>query len=272
MGDHTLDQIQRLLTDAIRAPSRPAPGAASPAESLLVPSPGGMDRGSRLEVYREQFWLRHVANLSDDFPTVRCVLGDAQLFHDLASAYLGAAPPRTWNLQRLGLDLPAFVATTSPWDSDTVLHDAALLDWAFMEAFDAPDTPPLDASVLATAAQEAWPMARISFHPSLRTVATGHPVHDLREAGRRSEHAPRPAPARTHTVVWRDAACFLRMAQIEAMASKLMVDLARGTPLGSACEALAAAHPEIDSASMGARVASWFQAWTANAWVRAVAF
>jgi hypothetical protein len=266
-----LTELQRLLAKAVRSDAA-VPGApwVADAERLLVPSARGLSPADRLEIYREQFWLRHVANLVDDFPTLGWVTG-APAFRELAATYLEAYPPRTWELQRLGADLPAYVACHSRWGRDALAVDACRLDWTFMEAFDAADTPPLDLSVLAGAQEDAVTMARVSLHPSLRLLALEHPVHELRETVKRAvgggEAIERPAEAPTLVVVWRDAACVLKALPIDPAAFALLSELAAGTPLGQACERAAQTHGD----DVGARVGGWFQEWTSRGWIGALA-
>jgi hypothetical protein len=269
VGSGSLEHLQRLVVDAVMRPLPVAsdPDAVDVAERLLVSSKRGMDRVDRLEVYREQFWLRHLKCLAEDFPTLTWVIGGADRFRELARDYLLAHPPRTWNLQRLGADLPTYVARQAPWSSDALALDAAVLDWAFMEAFDAPDAPPLDLSRLASAPAEALPGMRITFHPSLRRVVTGHPVHQLRDALRHPADCGRPGAGDTQAVVWRNPTCVLCCEAIESTAAELMSALQSSEPLGLACEAVAKAHPELDAALLESKVGVWFQQWTANGWV-----
>ncbi len=270
MGHGSLERLQRLVADSVRSSVVPDGNRMAEAEALLVPSVRGQSVESRLDVYREQFWLRHLSNLTDDFPTLAWVIG-AGGFRELMAGYLETFPPRTWSLQRLGADVPAYVAARPPWRNDHLAVDASRLDWAFMEAFDAPDACPLDLRPLANATEEAWTLARIAFHPSLRRVALAHPVHDLRDAVRRQEAGERPAAAEARVVVWRDAAFFLRATAIEPAAFDLLGELSDGTPLGRACERVAGRPGEADEGTLlGARVAEWFRQWTANGWVSAV--
>lgn len=271
MRDRSLTALQRFITDALRREGAVVDGStfASEVTDFLVPSARGLDAAARLEIYREQFWLRHHSNLCDDFPTLRWCVGAAG-FREIVSGYLGSHPPRTWNLQRLGADLPMYLSARAPWRDDALALDAVRLDWAFMEAFDAPDAGPLNLQALTGAPEEAWPLARIALHPSIRRLRLAYPVHELREAVKRGDAAERPPPAVTHGVVWRDAACVLHAASIEPEAFALLSELARGTPLGAACEAVARAHGSADTQELGARVGEWFQRWTASGWVSAV--
>jgi Putative DNA-binding domain len=271
MGDSSLDALQRFIADAISGDVDVGSRIelAARAGSVLAPGQRRLDAAGRLEIYREQFWLRHLSNLGDDFPTLAWVVGGAA-FREVAVAYLKSHPPCTWNLQRLGADLPTFVSTHAPCSDDPLAVDACRLDWAFMEAFDAPDAGPLDLQVLAGAPEDAWPKARIELHPSIRRLVLTHPAHDLREAVKRGDAHARPVAATTCVIVWRDPSCVLRAAAVEPMPFALLGELAGGAPLGAACEAIALAHDAEGGADLGEQVGMWFQRWTAAGWVSAV--
>jgi hypothetical protein len=271
MGERDLARLQRFVSDAVRGVTLIADDAelTREAETLISPSPRGMAPHERLEVYREQFWLRHLASIDEDFPTLNWVLGGRDAFRELATGYLRACPPRTWDLQRLGADLPSYLASDARWSDDPLARDAARLDWAFMEAFDAPDSPPFDPRVLASTPEDAWPAARIELHASLRLLSLGHPVHELRDAVRAGTAVERPVAARADLVIHRDAACFLRAVAVEPLAFELLETLRAGVPLGEACEAVARTS-QRDPTEIGERLGGWFQQWTAGGWIRAV--
>lgn len=269
MAQRDLAALQRFVTDVVRLgrPVAEHPEVALEVDAVALPSPRGMTPRDRLEVYREMFWWRHLASLQEDFPTLTRIVGGEDAFRALSTEYLAAFPPRTWDLQRLGADVPAFVAAHPRWKLEPLARDAARLDWAFMEAFDAPDAPPFDPRVLASAPEDAWPGARVAFHPSLRLLALDHPAQDLRA----DPTAPLPAPSPTHVVVYRDSGCFLRAAPVEAPAFALLEALGAGAPLGEACETCARAVSQ-DPLDVGARLGGWFQQWTALGWVSTVRF
>ena len=271
MGERDLAGLQRFVSDAVRGTTLIGsdPALAAQAETLIAPSPRGMAPHERLEVYREQFWLRHLASIAEDFPTLTWVVGGRDAFRELATGYLRACPPRTWDLQRLGVDLPSYLARDARWSQDVLARDAARIDWAFMEAFDAPDSPPFDSRVLASTPEDAWPAARIDLHASLRLLSLAHPVHELRDAVRGGGPVERPAAAPTHLVVHRDAGCFLHAVVVEPLAFELLETLRGGVPLGEACEA-AARTSQRDPLEIGEKLGGWFQQWTAGGWIRAV--
>jgi hypothetical protein len=236
-----------------------------------------MQPEERIHVYREQYWLRHLKNLEEDYPTLARVLGSSP-FRELAREYLLAFPPRTWDLQRLGADMPAFVATHPRWRAVEASADAATLDWAFVAAFDAADVPPFDPGGLRAVPEHAWASARVLFHPSLQPLALRFAVHELREAAQLERPFDGPAigaiAAPTHLVVARDPGCFLRATVIARTAFRLMDMLRLGTALGDACASVAEAEADAntDVHEFGERLSRWFEQWTANGWVSAVHF
>src|SRR5215831_16934936 len=80
----------------------------------------------QLDIYREQFWLRHVGVMEEDFVSIVTLLGHDG-FHDLARAYLTACPPRTFTLRDVGDRLADFVATDPAYQDDLLLADLARL-------------------------------------------------------------------------------------------------------------------------------------------------
>ena len=273
MGERDLAELQRIVADAVRLASAidDRGDAALEARSLVAPSHRGMTPAERLEVYRDQYWLRHLKNLEEDYPTLAWVLGGAEAFRELARAYLQAHPPRTWDLQRLGANVPSFVTSHTRSSRDALACDAARLDWAFMVAFDAPDAPPFDPRVLAATPDDAWPQARLVFHPSMRLLALGHPVHALRDAVQRGSEVERPATEPAFVVVYRDARCFLRSEAIDPLAFRILEALRAGTALGEACEGAAQASAR-DPLDVAASLGGWFQQWTAGGWISEARF
>jgi hypothetical protein len=227
----------------------------------------GMSPAERVDVYREQFWIRHLANLREDFPTLTWALGGEEPFRLCATDYLDARPPCTWNLQRLGEGIPEFVADDPRWRGDQLVQDAARLDWAFMEAFDAADAPAFDPRLLASTPEDAWPEIGIALHPSVRLLAAGHRVAELRDAVKRGETPDRPGPHESHVVVWRDGACFLRAAAIECAAWHVLSALHAGHALGAACERASVPAEQADLEQIGTKLAGWFGQWTASGWI-----
>jgi hypothetical protein len=273
-ADLDLPSAQRALAEAFRARA-PIPRSEE-ASALADQIASGNERlapAEQLEIYREQFFLRHVEVLRDDFGALDHLLGDAA-FHVLAEAYLAAHPPSSFSLRDLGARLPAFVAGNEPWSDDPFIADLARVEWAFVEAFDASDAPALDLESVAAVPEDAWTTLRIVLSPFVQRLALGHRAHDYRLAARRTADAenletlaglapPEPRPA--YVVVYRGRETLDQM-DLDADAFALLDELARGTPLGEACERVAASL----GGGVEQNVGAWFREWTTLGWISRV--
>ncbi|WP_394824335.1 putative DNA-binding domain-containing protein [Pendulispora albinea] len=262
-GGASLESLQAMLAEAILAerPLAEEPELRSRAERVATGN-GRLSPADQVEIYREQFWLRHEGSLEEDYPTLRHLLG-AEGFQELCRAYLRAHPPRGFSLRDLAGAMPRFVTRTAPYWEDALLADCANTEWAFIEAFDAPDAPPFDPSVLTSTDEDAWAGARLVFHPSVRFLALSYPAHEFRAGVRLGEEPGRPKSKRTYLVVHR-ANDAVHCTPVEPMAFALLERLARDVPLGEACEAVAAADEDAD---IEAKIAPWFQAWVGAGWI-----
>jgi hypothetical protein len=261
-----LEQTQAFFAGAIRSPQPVADQPGVPVRvPALVAGNARLSPADQLEIYREQFWLRHVGALEEDYVSVVYLLGHDG-FHALAERYLAAHPPREFSLRELGARLPGFVAEDPTCKSDALVADCARLEWAFVEAFDAPDAAPVEAAAIASVPEDAWPLVRLSLHPSLQLVAMAHPAHEYR-AGARAGTAPsRPPPRPTCVAVYRGPET-LQYIEVDAPAYRLLRRLEAGDPLGEACEAVAA---DPDAGDLEARVGGWFQQWAASGWLTGI--
>jgi hypothetical protein len=217
----------------------------------------------QLDVYREQFFLRHIGSFREDFPTLEHLLG-AKKFEALCVAYLKAMPPATFALRDASDRMATFLEITAPYREDPLLEDCAKIEWAFIESFDAADAPPLDVSTIASIDEDAWDRAKILFHPSLRFVSMKYPAHTFRTAVRNGEKPPRPEAKPTKVVTFRGAES-LRYLEVEPAAFALLTALSNGKMLGEAGEDAS----QID-ADVGEKIGEWFQMWSANGWISRV--
>jgi len=209
---------------------------------------GRLEGGAQVEIYREQFFLRHVDALREDFGSLAHFLGP-EAFASLARDYLAAHPPRSFSLRDLGQGLPPFV-------TDARLRDLAHVEWAFVEAFDAGSLPALAASDLTSLGEAAWASLRIPLQPSVKLLALAYPAHEYRAAVRRSETPPPLTPRPTFLAIYRGPQSLHSLA-LEPAAHALLTQLAALTPVGEACEAAARMAP-----SAFAELGGWFRQWT----------
>ena len=267
-----LHDLQRWVVQHLQSrgnlPQSEAIGAE--ARSRLT----GNDRLSpveQLEVYREQFWLRHTASLVEDFPGVGGILGQAA-WEKLVESYLAAESPHGWTLRDLGRDFPRHVERQHELPHHALCHDMARLEWCFIELFDAADRPGLDFAKLAALPPGTLETGQIALNPALALLEVRHPVADLRQrllAARATPGAapvPIPEPQAQQLVLYRAADRRLYHCPVSPEAFALLDGLRRGLSLVAACEhALeqAPAHAERLQRNVG----TWFQQWAQRGWL-----
>lgn len=266
----SLAQTQAVLADALRRVSSLTEDAelTSLAERIATGN-ARLSPVEQVDIYREQFWLRHVDVLRDDFASVEHALGDDE-FERLARAYLTSCPSASFSLRDLGEHMIRFLETQAPWSEDAFLAELAKVEWAFVDAFDGKDAAPFDPSTIAGRSEDEWPRARIVLHPALQRLALRWPAHDYRIAACKGEKPARPEPRACHVVVYRGPE-LLHCLELEADAAAMLDELARGAPLGEACEHAARASG-TDLSTFEGKLAGWFSEWTSLGWIRAVHF
>jgi Putative DNA-binding domain len=262
-----LTHIQTLFAEAIQ---KPTPVADQPAilpfVEAHVAGSARMTPVEQLDVYREQFWMRHVDALHEDFVTIHHLLGH-DAFETLCAAYLKTHPPADYSLRDLGAKLCAFVLTTEPYCNDQLVASCACIEWAFVDAFDAADAEKIDASAIAAVPEDAWDRVRVSLHPSLQLCAMPYPAHDYRAAVRAGQAPDRPKEADSCVAVFRGEQN-LMFTSLERPAFDLLRRLRGGDTLGEACEVVAR-WPGAGE-DFGQKVGPWFQSWTGWGWVTAL--
>jgi hypothetical protein len=205
------------------------------------------------------------------------VLLGEERFDAMARGYLEGCPPESYSLRDLGDRLAAHLASDAAYAQDPLLAELARLEWCFVDAFDAPEAPPLDPSSLTSAREEDWPRARVDLHPSVQRIALGFASHDYRAAARRfhsgetTEAPARPEATRVPLVVYRGPEK-LHYLDLEPAAFALLDALGRGVPLEEACELAAREAGAADASALEPQVGAWFQHWTSLGWVSAVRF
>ena len=266
-----LSELQRGMALALRHGGSLAKDATFSA--FAASNVSGNERLSpveQLEIYREQFWLRHTSSLVEDFPGLGGILGQDD-WEKLAEQYLREVTPDSYTLRDLGARLPEVIERASWLPHQALCLDMARLELAYIEVFDALDVPPLAPERLAAIPEESFAEARLVIAPSVRLVSVRYPVADLRRKLRaESDEAvaiPDESPQRL--VVYRRELRLWDM-PVSQVAFTFLAGLAAGKSLGAAAE-LAAKSPEAE-AELGASIGAWFQEWTAKGLVSDVLF
>jgi hypothetical protein len=258
-----LSELQREMALALRHGS--ALERDSHWSSFAQAHMTGNDRLSpveQLEIYREQFWLRHTTSLLEDFPGLSGILGQSD-WEKLAEQYLREVVPDSYTLRDLGARLPEVIERASWLPHQALCLDMARLELAYVDAFDAPDTAALVPERLTGLAEDDLLRARLVIAPCVRLLSVGYPVGDLRRALRAEGDQPVaiPEPRAQCLVIYRRELRLWDM-PVSPVAFALLVGLARGATLGAAAEA-AAVSPEAE-AEMAQNIGAWFQEWSAK--------
>lgn len=221
----------------------------------------------QVEIYREQFWLRHTGSLIEDFPGLSGILGQED-WEKLAVGYLTEEVPTAFSLRDLGHALPAYVERAAWLPHRNLCLDMARLEWAYVELFDAPEVPPLDGARIAALPEEAWETACIVLSPALALLSVTYPVATLRRRLKTHAHEPVgiPEPRPENLVLYRASDLGLYATDVPEVAFALLTALEAGIPLVPACERAAEAVP-AGAAELEARAGEWFMDWGRRGWI-----
>jgi hypothetical protein len=116
------------------------------------------DAADKLGVYAGMFAQRMVDALEQDFPRTLEKLG-RERFAEVVGKYVAAHPSTDASIRNLGARFAAFVG-----------EDSAHVDWACVEAVDAPDAEPFRRAAFERLPAAAWSSLWLALVPSARIV------------------------------------------------------------------------------------------------------
>lgn len=243
----SLRETQKILWQLITAPEGVAKGLAEledPSRVLpeglegLVRSDERLSAVERLDVYANMYFFRILDCLKEDFPAVRATVGETH-FHNLVTGYLIDHPSTHPSLRWAGRHLPAFLDANDLGRERPWLSDLARLEWAILDAFDAPDAEPLAPERLEALPPERWAEARIRLSPSLRIVAVASRVDTVWATAMKGGEVADPAAEATAIRVWRRDLRVLHRA-VDAPEAAALGAVVAGEDFANVCAAVAA--------------------------------
>ncbi|HTA80560.1 MAG TPA: DNA-binding domain-containing protein [Terracidiphilus sp.] len=181
----SLAELQREMANAVmqpltadeemRATSTDGRDMQAVAASFIAPN-SKLSSFERLEIYNRQYWFRVLGALAEDFPALRAVVG-SRAFEELSIAYLIAHPSRSFTLRNLGSKLADWLAANPTFTGrrHRLAIDVTRIEWAFIEAFDNGERPPLNLEQIATLDAGS----RLALQPHLCLLALEYPADDL---------------------------------------------------------------------------------------------
>ncbi len=239
----TQDSFARAILD----PSLPVP------EGILTPT--GDPARKRFNVYRNNVIVSLVDALADGFPVVKKLVGDA-FFRAMARDHARAHPPRTPLMFQYGDCFPNFIAGYEPARSLPYLADVARLERAVQEALHAGDADPCAPDRLGEIPDAMLDTTVLRLLPSMRVVASPHPVLSIWRANTSPERIE--IPPRGEDVVVARPALEPELRPLPPGGAIFLEAIGSGATLGGATE-LAAEVPDFDLAEsigimLGARL------------------
>ena len=163
----SLYERQKHFAAALLNPDMPMPdGLVGPDREPSV---------RRFNVYRNNVVTSLVDTLKATFPAVRRIVGD-EFFAAMARVYVASEPPRTPVMLDYGATFADFVDTFEPARSVPYLADIARLERAWMDAYHAAESPPVDLARLGAIDSRRLSQIALTLHPSVRIVRSVFPV------------------------------------------------------------------------------------------------
>jgi len=263
-----LSELQQGIAQALRergALTKSAHWSAFAEQHIAGSS--RLSPAEQLEIYREQFWLRHTSSLVEDFPGLCGILGQTE-WERLAELYLVEVAPDSYTLRDLGSRLPQVIERAGWLSHQALCLDMARLELAYIEVFDALDVPPLAPERLGQIPEESFGDARLIVSPAVRLLSLTYPVADLRRRLRAAEAAENddesvaiPEPSPLDLVVYRRDRRLWDM-PLSTVAFSFFAGLCARQSLGVAAER-AATSPAAE-AELAQNIGSWLQEWTSK--------
>jgi hypothetical protein len=269
-----LGGLQQWMQSVIARTGRLEDALAGPEAAALLPPDrvGDVLRPSatltpeeRIGIYHGMYFLRMAEALESDYPALAHFLGEER-WGEVVRGYVEAHPSRSYTLNVLGRELPAWLRGAPRLPRRGFCHDLARLEWAVTEAFDAEETKRLSEEDLGAVPAEAWDGAVLVPSAAVRLVSLRWNANEWLESTKDDRHHhPPPRRRETLVAVFRQSYAVYRR-ELSRPAFRLLSDLCAGVPVGRALAAAgkrrAAPGPET--------LFRWFQGWATDGIFRAV--
>lgn len=168
---------------------------APPPPGLI--GPGGAACPERFAVYRNNRMAALITTLTDAYPVVARLVGEA-FFRAMAADYARQTPPTSPILLQYGDGFPEFIDGFPPARDLPYLGDIARLERAWREAYHAAEAASLDPALLVTVPAADYPGLKFTLHPSLRIVHATLPIFALWIANLAADDAIDPVSLEDH--------------------------------------------------------------------------
>ena len=235
-----LAQTQNLLWHLLTAPKGVADCLQSQPMTLPILGDDRLSAVDRLEIYANMYFFRILDSLKEDFPRVLQLVGEDH-FHNLITSYLIEYPSTHWSLRYAGKNFATFLKSQPQLTQWPQLVDLAKLEWALLEAFDAPETEVLTRDGLMALGEEKIQSAILKSGSHVFVLKSRWPL--LTNDSESQSTGVAKKPTFYHYVIWRrDLNVVYRECQ-DPEEYKLLKATQQGVTLHEACEIIAKTKP-----------------------------
>ena len=250
----SLPELQELFWASLADdPGTDDVGRLAPGLVLVIGPGTALAPADRLQIYTRMYFWRIRDALAEDYPQLAALLG-ADAFAALLREYLRRHPSGHPSLRHAGRRLPAFLAAHPAAGTPPYAADLARLEWARVDAFDAPDAEPLGKSDLHAIPPDAWATVRLTPIPALAVVSCDWPVHDVWA----DPAGSRPEPSPTTLRVWRQEHRVFH-ARVDSFEAAALGRLLAGEPFANVCDVFGSLEPEEAASRAGGLLARWVE-------------
>ncbi len=141
----------------------------------VLSAPVGSSVLRRFNVYRNNVTVSLVESLTEAFPVIAKLVGDA-FFAAMAREFILEHPPTSPIMALYGDAFPAWLSRFSPVSNLPYLGEVAQIEQARREAYHSSDQTPFDPALLAGLTPDQLGNLRFGIHPSVRILGTTYPA------------------------------------------------------------------------------------------------
>lgn len=214
----------------------------------------------RLAVYGNAYASRLVEALETNYPALAKLLGEAD-FNELATEYVAAHDSRFFSIRYYGHALAHFLASTPRYRPVPFLAEVARWEWTLNDVFDAADAECVGIEAVTRKSPGDWGAMRLTFHPSLRTLALHWNVAPVWKALVDERERPRACVSREATtwLLWRHELKEL-FRPLSLAEEHALVAARAGEAFGEVCAVLCEHMPENEAPAKAAELLkSWVE-------------
>lgn len=173
----------------------------NPCIAFDIVNTASVSTATRLDIYRDGYYLRLIEALEQDYPVLRALLGDEQ-FDQLCREYIDHNPSRFRSIRWFGNEFADYLQKKS---CEPHLVEMAQFEWLLTESFDAADTDIVTVDMMSTIAPDHWPEMQFKCHPSLRILTLNWNTTSIWKSVKEHEKtiSPQQSKQPVDWIIWR---------------------------------------------------------------------